>query len=95
MAIRSFKSKALADLWSLGDPAGLPAPLIQPLTQTLHRLDAANKLRDVALMGLTLRTLADGRYAVQIAPTWDVTFAHDWFFLAIDLERRVQTVGLR
>ena len=62
-----------------GDPAGLARAADPAATQTLHRLDAANKLRDVALMGLTLRTLADGRYAVQIAPTWDVTFAHDWF----------------
>jgi hypothetical protein len=77
-------------LWDHGDPAGVPEPIIGPLLQTLRRLHAAVKLRDIALMGLDLRQRADGRYAVAITPAWELTFMHDWHVFSIDLERRTR-----
>jgi toxin HigB-1 len=75
--IKSFKSRALADLWARGRAKGIQA---QMRARVLRRLDALNNAkapRDMDLPGFRFHALkghAPLRYSVWVNGPWRVTF---------------------
>jgi plasmid maintenance system killer protein len=87
--IRGFKSEALAELWFKGATADLPQPVQKNVIQLLRRLNSASSLRNLAEMGIHFSPLAQpGRYGIDIAPPWRLTFSIDLNVYAVHLERR-------
>jgi proteic killer suppression protein len=78
--IKSFKSKALAELWSTGRTKGIEP---EKRARVLRRLDALNNakaLTDMDLPGFKLHALkghSPTRYSVWVNGPWRVTFEFD------------------
>jgi toxin HigB-1 len=78
--IRSFRNKALADLWSKGRTAGIDGKMHKRILLRLDRLDAAVEPEDMNLPGFdfhTLRGCVPTRYTVHVNGPWCITFEFD------------------
>ncbi|MDP9138955.1 MAG: type II toxin-antitoxin system RelE/ParE family toxin [Pseudomonadota bacterium] len=75
--IRTFKSKALADLWSTGRTARIDPRLHKRVLIRLDRLDAATAPEEMNLSGFDYHRLVGFqplRYTVHVNGPWCITF---------------------
>lgn len=75
--IRTFRSKALADLWEKGRTAKIDAKMHERILRRLDRLDAAVKPEEMRLPGFDfhpLRGFDPTRYSVHVNGPWCITF---------------------
>jgi len=78
--IRSFKSKALAELWERGRTAKIDARMQDRILRRLDRLDAAAGPEEMNLPGFDfhpLRGFTPTRYSVHVNGPWCITFEFD------------------
>jgi len=78
--IKSFKSKALADLFSTGKTAKIDAKMQKRILLRLDRLEQAEKPEDMNLPGFdfhALRGFDPTRYTVHVNGPWCITFEFD------------------
>ena len=89
--IRSFRSKALAELWSGGRSSKISPALQKRLRTRLDRLDAARSIGELNIPGFdfhALRGFDPTRYTIHINGPWCVTFEfHDGDAHRVDLEQ--------
>ncbi len=75
--IRTFRSKALADLWEKGRIAKIDAKMQERILRRLDRLDAAARPEEMRLPGFDfypLRGFNPTRYSVHVNGPWCITF---------------------
>jgi proteic killer suppression protein len=75
--IRSFKSKALAELWSTGRAGKIDARMQRRVLIRLDRLNVAVTPEEMNLPGFNfhaLKGLASIRYTVHVNGPWCITF---------------------
>ncbi|MBI1867670.1 MAG: type II toxin-antitoxin system RelE/ParE family toxin [Methylocystis sp.] len=75
--IKSFSSKALADLWSNGTTAKIGKQLHRRILIRLDALDQAEKADDMNLPGFDfhiLRGFVPPRFTVHVNGPWCITF---------------------
>jgi toxin HigB-1 len=75
--IKSFRSKALADLWSKGRTKAIDARLQRRILLQLDRLDAASTPKEMNVPGFdfhALRGFRPARYTVHVNGPWCLTF---------------------
>jgi proteic killer suppression protein len=78
--IKTFRSKALADLWSKGRTAKIDAALHKRILIRLDRLNASNAPEQMNLPGFNfhaLRGFVPTRYTVHVNGPWCITFEFD------------------
>jgi proteic killer suppression protein len=78
--IRSFRNKALADLWSKGATGKIDARLHRRILLRLDRLDASTTPEQMDLPGFdfhALRGFEPTRYTVHVNGPWCITFEFD------------------
>ena len=78
--IRTFRSKALADLWSKGRSAKIDARLRARILVRLDRLNVVSAPEQMNLPGFdfhALRGFAPTRYTVHVNGPWCLTFEFD------------------
>ena len=84
--IVSFRTKALARLYSDDNPRSIRPDLVRRVTQILSYLDTASTPQGLRLPGLDLHSLKghlEGHWAVSVNANWRITFtfrdgnAHD------------------
>jgi proteic killer suppression protein len=78
--IKSFKSKALADLFRTGRAAKIDARMHKRILVRLDRLMVAERPEDMDLPGFdfhALKGLNPTRYTVHVNGPWCVTFEFD------------------
>jgi toxin HigB-1 len=78
--IRTFKSKALADLWSKGRSSKIDAKMHRRILARLDRLDVASRPEEMNVPGFdfhALRGFDPTRYSVHVNGPWCVTFEFD------------------
>ena len=89
--IASFKSKALADLWSSGRTAKIDRRLHDRILLRLDRLDACSGPKEMNLPGFdfhALRGFNPVRYSIHVNGPWCITFEFlEGDVLRIDLEQ--------
>lgn len=89
--IKTFKSKALADLWSTSRTAKIDARLHRRILLRLDALHAASVPDDMNVPGFdfhALRGFAPTRFTVHVNGPWCVTFAfEDGDAYAVDFEQ--------
>jgi proteic killer suppression protein len=75
--IRTFRSKALADLWSTGKSAKIDAKLHKRILTRLDRLDASTRPEEMNLPGFDFHALKGfnpARYSIHVNGPWCITF---------------------
>ena len=75
--IKSFRSKALSELWSSGKTAKIDARLHRRILARLDRLDAAAAPDEMNVPGFDFHNLKGGqaiRYTVHVNGPWCITF---------------------
>ena len=75
--IRTFRNKALADLWSTGKTGKIAASFHKRILTRLDRLDVAMKPEEMNLPGFDfhgLRGFKPTRYSVHVNGPWCLTF---------------------
>ena len=75
--IRTFRSKALADLWARGRTAKIDAKLHRRLLIRLDRLNVATAPEQMNLPGFdfhALKGFSPTYYSVQVNGPWCITF---------------------
>jgi proteic killer suppression protein len=75
--IRSFRSKALADLWSTGSSRRIDQRMHRRILVYLDRLDAASAPQEMQLPGFdfhVLKGFEPTRYAIHVNGPWCLTF---------------------
>ena len=75
--IKTFRSKALADLWSIGRTAKIDVKMHKRILIRLDRLDAATAPEEMNLPGFdfhALRGFVPTRYTVHVNGPWCITF---------------------
>ena len=89
--IRSFRSKALAELWEKGRTAKIDSRMHARILRRLDRLDAAARAEEMNLPGFDfhpLKGFTPGRYTVHINGPWCITFEFgSGDALRVDLEQ--------
>ncbi|MBT1155747.1 type II toxin-antitoxin system RelE/ParE family toxin [Aminobacter anthyllidis] len=78
--IKSFKNKALAELFQTGKSAKIDAKMQKRIIVRLDRLDVAEKPEDMNLPGFdfhSLKGLNPTRYTVHVNGPWCITFEFD------------------
>ena len=78
--IRSFKSKALAELWSTGRTAKIDAKMQKRILRRLDRLNDVTTPEEMNLPGFDFHALKGHRpvrYTVHVNGPWCVTFEFD------------------
>jgi toxin HigB-1 len=89
--IRTFRSKALAELWSTGRTAKIVSKMHKRILIRLDRLDAATAPEQMNLPGFDFHVLegfVPTRYTVHVNGPWCITFEFDsGDALRIDLEQ--------
>jgi proteic killer suppression protein len=78
--IKSFKSKALADLYQTGKSAKIDAKMHKRILVRLDRLAVAESPEDMNLPGFdfhSLRGFSPIRYTVHVNGPWCITFEFD------------------
>ena len=75
--IRSFKNKALAELWERGQSAKIDARMYNRILARLDRLDVAIRPDEMNVPGFdfhALRGFKPMRYSVHVNGPWCITF---------------------
>jgi toxin HigB-1 len=75
--IRSFKNRALAELWSRKQTRGIDGRFHGRILRRLDVLDMAQKPEDMNLPGFNFHALKGGnptRYTVHVNGPWCITF---------------------
>lgn len=75
--IKTFRSKALADLWTNGRVAKINPNMHRRILIRLDRLDAATAPEQINLPGLkfhALKGFVPTRYSVHVNGPWCITF---------------------
>ena len=75
--IRTFKSKALSELWTKGKSSKIDAKMHRRIFARLDRLDAAVQPEEMNVPGFDFRSLQGfnpKRYSVQVNGPWCITF---------------------
>lgn len=89
--IRSFRSKALAELWSKGRTARIDRRLHDRILVRLDRLDAVTAPEQMNLPGFNFHALmgfVPVRYTLHVNGPWCITFAFDaGDAVAVDFEQ--------
>jgi proteic killer suppression protein len=88
--IRSFRSKALRDLFVADDPRGIRPDLVERARARLQALHRAKTIDDLRVPGWRLHALHTRpvRFAVAVNGPWRVTFEwRDGEALRVDLEQ--------
>ena len=78
--IRTFRSKALADLWARGRTAKIDAKMRKRILIRLDRLNAASAPAQMNLPGFdfhALKGFVSIRYSVHVNGPWCITFEFD------------------
>ena len=78
--IRSFRNKALADLWRAGRSAKIDGRLTARILARLEALNEAERPEDMNVPGFdfhALRGFKPTRYTVHVNGPWCVTFEFD------------------
>ena len=78
--IRTFRSKALADLWSTGKAARIDRRMHKRILIRLDRLDVAANASEMNVPGFdfhALRGFVPTRYSVHVNGPWCITFEFD------------------
>ena len=78
--VKTFKSKALADLFETGRSAKIDAKMQKRILLRLDRLDAAERPEDMNLPGFDFHALNGfnpTRYTVHVNGPWCITFEFD------------------
>lgn len=78
--IRTFRSKALSDLWSTGKTARIDRRLQKRILIRLDRLDVAAAASEMNVPGFdfhALRGFVPTRYSVHVNGPWCITFEFD------------------
>ena len=78
--IKTFRSKALTELWSKGRTGKIDATLHKRILIRLDRLNVASAPAQMNLPGFnfhTLRGFVPTRYTVQVNGPWCITFEFD------------------
>ncbi|HMJ45233.1 MAG TPA: type II toxin-antitoxin system RelE/ParE family toxin [Pseudolabrys sp.] len=78
--IRTFRSKALAELWAKGRSAKIDAKMQKRILIRLDRLNVVNVPGQMNLPGFDfhpLRGLVPTRYSVHVNGPWCITFEFD------------------
>jgi proteic killer suppression protein len=78
--IKTFKSKALADLFATGQSAKIDAKLHKRILLRLDRLDVAQRPEDMNLPGFDFHALNGfnpTRFTVHVNGPWCITFEFD------------------
>ena len=78
--IRSFRSKALADLWASGRSGKIDARLHKRVMIRLSRLDVTASLEELNLPGFDFHPLhgfKPTRYTIHVNGPWCLTFEFD------------------
>ncbi|WP_312796773.1 type II toxin-antitoxin system RelE/ParE family toxin [Tianweitania sp.] len=78
--IKSFRHKALSDLFQTGKTAKIDVKLVKRILVRLDRLDIAERPEDMNLPGFdfhSLRGFNPIRYTVHVNGPWCITFAFD------------------
>ncbi len=77
--IRTFKNKALADLWS-GRPSKIDARMAARIMMRLEALEEASQPQDMNIPGFDFHALKGHRptrYTVHVNGPWCITFEFD------------------
>ena len=89
--IRTFRNKALAELWSKGRTAKIDSKMHKRILIRLDRLDAATAPEQMNLPGFdfhALKGLVPIRYTVHVNGSWCITFEFEsGDALRVDLEQ--------
>jgi proteic killer suppression protein len=88
--IRSFRSKALADLWARGDTGKIDRRLHRRILARLDRLEVAEAPNEMDVPGFDFHALhgKPRRYSVHVNGPWCVTFEFEnGDALRVDLEQ--------
>ncbi len=74
--LKTFKSKAPADLWSTGRTGKIDARMHKRILIRLDRMDAALTLEELALPGFDFHPLKGKpqRYSIHVNGPWCLTF---------------------
>ncbi len=78
--IKTFRSKALADLWSEGRTAKIDVKMHKRILIRLDRLDVATAPEQMNLPGFdfhALKGFVPTRYTVHVNGPWCITFEFD------------------
>ena len=78
--IKSFRHKALSDLFQTGKSAKIDVKLVKRILVRLDRLEVAERPEDMKLPGFdfhSLRGFNPIRYTVHVNGPWCITFAFD------------------
>jgi toxin HigB-1 len=76
--IKTFKSKALAELWEKGRTGRIDARMHGRILRRLDRLDVAASPQEMNVAGFDfhqLRGFTPARYTVHVNGPWCITFA--------------------
>jgi toxin HigB-1 len=89
--IKTFKSKALAELWRAGETKKLDIRLLDRILRRLDRLDVAVTPQEMDVAGFEFHALQGfrpKRYAVHVNGPWCVTFEfEDGHACQVDFEQ--------
>jgi len=88
--IKSFRNKALGDLWSKGKTSKIDAKLHARILRRLDQLDSATQPEDMNGLGFNFHRLRGKpvRYMVHVNGPWCVTFEFEkGDALRVDLEQ--------
>ena len=74
--IKTFKNKALSDLWSSGKTSKINAKMHDRILRRLSQLDAATRPDEMNLLGFDFHRLHGTpiRYSVHVNGPWCITF---------------------
>jgi proteic killer suppression protein len=78
--IRTFRSKALADLWAKGGTAKIDAKMHKRILIRLDRLNVATSPAQMSLPGFdfhALKGFVPTRYSIHVKGSWCITFEFD------------------
>lgn len=78
--IRTFRNKALADLWSTGRTAKIDGKMHKRILLRLGAIEEAERLEDLNVPGFNfhmLRGFKPPRYTIHINGPWCITFEFD------------------
>jgi proteic killer suppression protein len=89
--IKSFRSKALADLWSTGRTGKIDARMHKRILRRLDQLEICSAPEEMNLPGFDfhgLQGFRPTRYTVHVNGPWCITFAFDGVdAVDVDLEQ--------
>jgi proteic killer suppression protein len=88
--IRTFKNRALSDLWATGKTGKIDTRMHRRILVRLDRLDAALNLEELNLPGFDFHPLKGKpqRYSIHVNGPWCLTFEfEDGDALRIDFEQ--------